>query len=55
MEARGFSVFPVGSNKKPLINWKEYQNKRATPEQIKEWIKKYPAMNIAIVTGKIQV
>ncbi len=52
-QARGFSVIPVGSNKKPLINWKEYQNKRATPEQIKEWIEKYPAMNIAIVTGKI--
>lgn len=52
-EVREFSVFPVGSDKKPLINWKEYQNKRATPEQIKEWIEKYPAMNIAIVTGKI--
>ena len=52
-EARGFSVIPVGSDKKPLIPWKEYQNKRATPEQIKEWIEKYPAMNIAIVTGKI--
>lgn len=50
---KGFSVIPVGADKKPLINWKEYQNKRATPEEIKEWIEKYPAMNIAIVTGKI--
>ncbi len=52
-QAKGFSVIPVGSDKKPLINWKEYQNKRATPEEIKEWIEKYPAMNIAIVTGRI--
>ncbi len=52
-QSRGFSVIPVGNDKKPLINWKEYQNKRATPEQIKEWLEKYPAMNIAIVTGKI--
>ena len=52
-QARGFSVIPVWTDKKPLINWKEYQNKRASPEQIKEWIEKYPAMNIAIVTGKI--
>lgn len=52
-EARGFSVIPVGSNKKPLLNWKEYQHRRASPEEIKEWLEKYPAMNIAIVTGKI--
>ena len=52
-QARGFSVIPVGSDKKPLVNWKDYQNKRATPEEIKEWVEKYPAMNIAIVTGKI--
>jgi len=52
-QAKGFSVIPVGSDKKPLINWKEYQNRRASPEEIKEWIEKYPAMNIAIVTGRI--
>lgn len=50
---KGFSVIPVGADKTPLIQWKEYQNKRATPEQVKEWLEKYPAMNIAIVTGKI--
>jgi hypothetical protein len=52
-QARGFSIIPVGNDKKPLINWKEYQTKRATPEEIKEWLEKYPAMNIAIVTGRI--
>lgn len=52
-EVRGFSVIPVGVDKKPLINWKGYQNKRASPREIKEWVGKYPTMNIAIVTGKI--
>lgn len=52
-EKRGFSVVPVGVDKKPLINWKEYQERRASPVEIEEWYKKYPAMNIAVITGKI--
>lgn len=52
-QSKGFSVIPVGRNKKPLINWKEYQSRIASPAEIEEWYKKYPTMNIAIVTGKI--
>jgi hypothetical protein len=52
-QARGFSVIPTGADKKPLISWKEFQERRATPEEIKGWLEQYPAMNIAIVTGKI--
>jgi len=51
--AQGFSVIPDGRNKQPLVSWKIYQEKRATPEQIKEWFKQFPDMNVGIVTGKI--
>ena len=47
------SVIPVGKDKKPLINWKEYQNRIATIEEIDQWFKTYPDMQIGIVTGKI--
>ena len=52
-QSKGFSIIPVGSDKKPLIKWKEHQNKKASPAEIEGWFKKYPFMNIAIITGKI--
>jgi hypothetical protein len=48
-----FSVIPVGKNKKPLIEWEQYQNRYPTEEEIKEWWTKWPEANIAIITGLI--
>lgn len=50
---KGFSVIPVRSNKKPYIRWEQYQQKKATPDEIKAWWKKWPTANIGIVTGAI--
>lgn len=50
---RGWSVIPVGKNKKPLIEWSQFQNRKATEKEITTWWKKYPSANIGIVTGKI--
>lgn len=47
------SIIPVGKDKKPLINWKEYQSRLATQEELSNWFKLYPNMQIGIVTGKI--
>lgn len=47
--AHGFSVIPMGFDKKPLIKWKEYQDRRPTLREILEW----PKENIAIVTGAV--
>ena len=33
--------------------WSEFQKRKATPEEIKEWWKKWPDANVAIVTGEI--
>lgn len=49
----GFSIIPCNKIKTPLVRWLPYQNKRATPEEIKEWWKKFPDANVGIVTGPI--
>ena len=48
-----FSVIPVDKDKKPLIEWKAYQEEIASDAVIKAWFKKWPKANIGIVTGKI--
>ncbi len=49
----GFSVIPVNfQSKVPLVNWREYQSKRASSEQIEYWFKN-PEVNVGIVTGVI--
>lgn len=50
--ARGWSVIPVGKNKRPIIAWKKYQTERATEEEIREWFAN-PDTQIGIVTGAI--
>ncbi len=47
------SVIPVGKDKRPLISWKEYQDRHATEDEIKKWWTDYPNANVGIVTGKI--
>lgn len=46
---RGLSIIPMGSDKRPAIKWKEYQDRRATESELRDW----PKENIAIVTGRI--
>lgn len=50
---KGLSVIPAAQDKKPLISWLPYQQKRATEQEIGEWWTRYPKANIGIVTGKI--
>ena len=50
---RGFSVIPVGKNKHPLVNWQEFQSRRATPEEVEAWWSTYPEANVGIITGAI--
>jgi len=52
-EKLNYSVIPVGPNKKPLVEWKEYQEILPSPGEIREWWLKYPEANIGVVTGKV--
>lgn len=49
----GWNVIPIRPNeKKPLIKWKDRQERRATKEELKRWFLG-TRNNIGIVTGKI--
>ncbi len=49
-----FSIIPIRpDNKKPYIKWESHQKKKATPEEIRQWWKQWPAAMIGIVTGEI--
>jgi energy-coupling factor transporter ATP-binding protein EcfA2 len=50
---KGYSVIPVGLDKRPLISWKEFQSRKATPEELVAWWNSYPDAQVGIVTGSI--
>lgn len=47
------SVIPVGKDKRPLINWKIYQERFATPEEVQSWFDTFDDPQIGFVTGRI--
>lgn len=49
----GWSIIPVGIEKKPLLKWEEFQKRIATEDEIKSWFTQWPDANIGIVTGSI--
>jgi hypothetical protein len=51
---KGLPVIPLQPrDKRPLIEWAEYQTATATESEVSDWWKKWPDANIGIVTGKI--
>lgn len=36
-----------------LSSWKEFQNRRATEDEVRSWFTGHPELNVGIVTGKI--
>ena len=50
---KGFSVIPIRPDKKPFIQWADFQKRRATSEEIRAWWSQWPRANLAIVTGEI--
>jgi bifunctional DNA primase/polymerase-like protein/AAA domain-containing protein/primase-like protein len=50
----GWSVIPIQcKDKRPLVEWTEFQKRRSTEQEITDWWTKYPDSNVAVVTGKI--
>lgn len=48
----GFSIIPVGSNKKPLVPWKDYQRRKPSPGEVKNWWREHPDALIGLITGE---
>jgi hypothetical protein len=39
--------------KQPLVAWRDYQRKRATPDEVRAWYARWPNANVGIITGQI--
>ncbi len=52
-EDLGFAIIPVGKDKKPLISWKEFQERFPRKDEVAGWWEKWPDANIGLITGKI--
>lgn len=53
LEEKGWSVIPVGRNKKPIIEWKRFQTARAIRDEVISWFEKNPHFGLGVVTGQV--
>ena len=50
----GWSLIPMRPrDKRPMIKWQAYQQRRADAEEIRGWFRRWPDANIGIVTGAV--
>jgi len=54
-ERHGLGVIPLRPrDKRPLLSsWREFQERRATPDEIRSWVEQWPEMNLGLVTGHV--
>lgn len=51
---RGWAVIPMARHgKRPLVEWREFEERRATPKEISDWFDRWPDANVGVVTGRI--
>src|SRR5262245_4186603 len=52
--AATWPVFPVDrATKKPLVEWKPFQDRLPTEEEVKAWWQRWPQANIGMATGQL--
>jgi len=52
--AKGWSVIPIlAGTKRPPLPWKDFQTRRATVEEVREWFTRWPDAGVAIVCGAV--
>lgn len=51
--AQGWSVIPVGADKRPTVSWKEFQSRIASDTEIDKWWADSPDAQVGVVTGRI--
>jgi hypothetical protein len=50
----GWSVLPLRAKaKRPLVAWRELEERRASDEEIEGWFRRWPDANVGVVTGAI--
>jgi len=49
----GWSVIPMGGDKKPLVGWKRYQTEIADEQTIRGWYRDNPTAGVGVVTGRV--
>jgi len=49
----GWSVIPIGADKKPLIKWQEFQERIASEDEVLAWFTRWPTANVGVVTGSV--
>jgi len=50
----GWSTVPLAAgSKQPLVPWQELQQRRALPDEIHGWFRRWPDANLGVVTGAI--
>lgn len=51
---RGWSVIPVlAGEKRPAVRWLEFQHRRPEEAELMEWFRRWPNVNVGIVTGMV--
>lgn len=51
--AMGFSIIPVGIDKVPIVEWKEFQERKPTDSEVDHWFDNPNAEAIGLVTGSV--
>jgi hypothetical protein len=52
--AHDWSVIPVEARgKRPLVAWREFQQRIATATEVERWFERWPHANVGIVTGRV--
>lgn len=49
----GYCVIPQMRSKVSYFAWKEFQERRPSPQEVAKWCAKYPDANWAVVTGQV--
>ena len=53
MQAAGYSLVPVGENKRPVVTWKHYQTSRASVSMLNEWASQKNVTGFAVICGLV--
>jgi len=48
-----FSIIPVGRDKRPLVEWAEFQTQKPSRDEVQAWWERFPTAGIGMITGKI--